>query len=460
MSKRIIPTALTIAGVDSGGGAGIAADLKTFATIGVHGLVAVTSVTAQNTYSVIGIQDISPQMVELQIRAVADDMGVDAAKTGMLSNPEIVRTVARVVKEYGFPLVVDPVIFAKSGARLLVEEAVDVLRRELLPIALVTTPNRMEAERLAEMKISSVEDAEDAAKRISREYNVKAVVVKGGHLEGDKSIDVLYYNGSIRRFEMPRVEGCTHGTGCTFSAAIAAYIAKGFDVVEAVKRAKEFVYNAILRSYKIGKGHCPVNPSANIDLDAEIYRAQRELNRVLEDFLSKRSEELAKLIPEVQMNIVYSPPHYLAKDVRDVVGIPGRIVNYMGRARLSGYPQPGASSHMARAVLTIMKFNPEIRSGVNIAYSEEIVRALKELNFKVSYFDRREEPEEVKRIEGGTTRWGIEYAIRRINDVPDAIIDFGEHGKEPLIMIFGKDPREVVDKLSRLLDKLKESKTS
>ncbi|MEM1649571.1 MAG: bifunctional hydroxymethylpyrimidine kinase/phosphomethylpyrimidine kinase, partial [Sulfolobales archaeon] len=398
MKKRIIPTALTIAGVDSGGGAGIAADLKTFAAIGVHGLVAVTSVTAQNTYSVMGIQDISPQMVELQIRAVADDMGVDAAKTGMLSNPEIVRTVARVVRSYGFPLVVDPVIYAKSGARLLLEEAVEVLERELLPEALIVTPNRMEAEKLAGMKIHSLEDAEIAATKISREYGVRAVVVKGGHMEGSSSVDVLYYEGTIRRFETPRVEGCTHGTGCSFSAAIAAYIAKGFDLVESVRRAKEFIYNAILRSYKIGRGHCPVNPSANVDLDAEIYRAQKALNEVVEELISKRSEELARLIPEVQMNIVYSPPAYLAKDIKDVVGIPGRIVNYMGRAKASGYPQPGASSHMARAVLTMMQFDPEIRSGVNIAYSEDIIRALKELDFKISYFDRREEPEEIKRI--------------------------------------------------------------
>ncbi|MGC9147913.1 MAG: bifunctional hydroxymethylpyrimidine kinase/phosphomethylpyrimidine kinase [Sulfolobales archaeon] len=458
MSKKLIPTALTIAGVDSGGGAGIAADLKTFAAIGVHGLVAVTSVTAQNTYAVIGIHDIPPQMVELQIRAVADDIGVDAAKTGMLSNPEIVRTVARVVKEYNFPLVVDPVIFAKSGARLLLEEAVEVLIKELLPVALITTPNISEAERLSGMIIRNLDDAEKAAKKISDLYGVRGVIVKGGHLTGsEKSIDILYYEGVVKKYKTPRIDGCTHGTGCSFSAAITGYLAKGFNVFDAVAKAKEFIYNAILRSYKIGKGHCPVNPSANVDLYAEIYKAQRELEDAVKKLLT-RDEEFVHLIPEVQTNFVYSPPVYLAKNIEDVVGIPGRIVNYVGRARASGYPMPGASSHMARAVLTIMKYDPSIRSGINIAYSKEIEDTLRELGFKVSYFDRREEPEEVKKLEGGTTRWGISVAVERIKDIPDAVIDYGEHGKEPLIMIFGKDPSEVVNKVFRILDKAKEKK--
>ena len=452
---RAVRTALTIAGVDSGGGAGIAADLKTFAALGVHGMVAVTSVTAQNTYAVIGIHDIPPQMVELQIRAVADDIGVDAAKTGMLSNSAIVETVAKVVKEYRFPLIVDPVIYAKSGARLLVEEAVDVLKNKLLPLALVVTPNKFEAEKLAEISIKSIEDAEKAVKIIYERYGPKAVVVKGGHLDGEKSIDVLYYEGMIKRFESSRVEGCTHGTGCSFSAAITAYIAKGYDVVTSIEKAKEFITNAISRSYKIGRGHCPVNPSANIDLDAEIYRAQRELAKAVEELINNRGREFAKLIPEVQTNFVYSPPPHLTKDPMDVVGIPGRIVNFMGRAYASGYPMPGASSHMARAVITMQKYDPNIRSGINIRYSKEIEEILRRSGLKVSYFDRREEPEEVKKIEGGTTTWGIETAIKRINDIPDVVIDYGEHGKEPLIMIFGKDPWDVLRKIYMILDKIR-----
>jgi len=162
-----VPVALTIAGVDSGGGAGIAADLKTFAALGVHGTLAVTALTAQNTYSVVGVHEVPPDFVELQIRAIWEDMGVDAAKTGMLSSSQIVRAVARAVRSYGFSLVVDPVMVAKSGARLLAEEAVEALKGELIPLAKVVTPNRFEAEVLAGMRVESLEDAERAAKRIA-----------------------------------------------------------------------------------------------------------------------------------------------------------------------------------------------------------------------------------------------------------------------------------------------------
>ncbi|MGC8975235.1 MAG: bifunctional hydroxymethylpyrimidine kinase/phosphomethylpyrimidine kinase, partial [Thermoprotei archaeon] len=192
MSSRLWRVAVTIAGSDSGGGAGIEADLKTFASLGVHGTVALTSVTAQNTYEVTAIHDIPPEVVYEQIRVVAEDIGIDAGKTGMLSNSNIIRSVARAVKEFSFPLVVDPVMVAKSGARLLREDAVDALKRELLPHAKVVTPNKAEAEVLSGIEIRSLEDSKLAAKKISEEYSCEAVVVKGGHLESNEAVDVLY----------------------------------------------------------------------------------------------------------------------------------------------------------------------------------------------------------------------------------------------------------------------------
>ncbi|WP_456449871.1 bifunctional hydroxymethylpyrimidine kinase/phosphomethylpyrimidine kinase, partial [Palaeococcus sp. (in: euryarchaeotes)] len=192
--------ALTIAGSDSGGGAGIEADLKTFASFGVHGLVAITSVTAQNTQEVRAIYDISPDVVAKQIEAVADDIGVDAAKTGMLSNAEIIKAVAKTVEKYGFPLVVDPVMIAKSGAPLLREDAVEALIEYILPIATLVTPNIPEAEKLSGIEIKCGEDAKRAAKIIVKELGAGAVIVKGGHLKGHEAIDVLYYNGKFREY--------------------------------------------------------------------------------------------------------------------------------------------------------------------------------------------------------------------------------------------------------------------
>ncbi|GAY26627.1 bifunctional hydroxymethylpyrimidine kinase/phosphomethylpyrimidine kinase [Desulfurococcaceae archaeon AG1] len=459
VGKPQIPRALTIAGVDSGGGAGIAADLKTFAALQVHGLVAVTSVTAQNTLGVFGIHDIPPSMVELQIDVVAEDIGVDAAKTGMLSNPGIVRSVARSVKKHGFPLVVDPVIFAKSGDRLLVEEAVEVMAKELLPLAKVVTPNKFEAERLSGIKIEGLEDAEKAGKIIREKYGPEIVVVKGGHLSGDKSIDIVIHgSGNVTMLEGPRVDGCTHGTGCSFSAAIAAYIAKGEDLLNAVKKAKEFVTIAIERSYKVGKGHCPVNPTAYLELDAERYRAERLVEEAIA-IIEKRAEDVAKLIPEVQSNLAYALPHYLAKSPRDVIAIPGRIVNYMGRAKASGPPRPGASSHVARGVLAAMEIYPEYRAAMNIRYIPGLEDIASKAGFKISWYDRREEPEDVKRKEGASIPWGVRTAINRIGSMPDIIIDYGDFGKEPGAKIFGKDPIDVVNKLLRLIEELKRNKT-
>ena len=251
--------ALTIAGSDSGGGAGIQADLKTFAALGVYGTSALTAVTAQNTLGVTGVQELPPDMVALQIDAVASDIGADAVKTGMLANSGIVRVVADKVTEHGLPnLVVDPVMVAKGGDPLLQEEAVDALRTLLVPLALVVTPNLPEASVLVGYEVSTLEQARRAARDIVG-MGSRSVVVKGGHLQGD-AVDVFYDGKEFREFSSPRVDTTsTHGTGCTFASAIAAGLAKGMGVEEAVGQAKTYVTEAIRRAFPIGSGHGPLN---------------------------------------------------------------------------------------------------------------------------------------------------------------------------------------------------------
>jgi hydroxymethylpyrimidine kinase/phosphomethylpyrimidine kinase len=262
LMKSRIPVAITIAGSDSGGGAGIQADLKTFAALGVHGTVAITSVTAQNTQSVLAVHDLKPEIIREQIRAVAEDFGIDAGKTGMLHTEEIINAVASEVAKYGFPLVVDPVMVAKSGAPLLKPEAINALIERLLPLATVVTPNRFEAERLSGIEIKSLKDAETASKKISK-MGPKAVVVKGGHFEGIEATDILYYKGKTWTFTSPRLDvKTTHGTGCSFSAAIAAGLANKMDIPEAVEKAKNFVTLSIKFGLKVGRGYGPVNPMA------------------------------------------------------------------------------------------------------------------------------------------------------------------------------------------------------
>ena len=311
---RTTPTALTIAGSDSGGGAGIEADLKTFAALGVHGLAALTSVTAQNTREVRLAYDLPPEVVVAQIEAVADDIGVDAAKTGMLSNSKIIKAVAKAVKRYGFPLVVDPVMVAKSGAPLLRPDAVETLINELIPLATVVTPNRFEAEKITGIKVQSINDAKKAARYIVEELGAEAAVVKGGHLEGSESADVLYWRGDFKVFTVPRIRGgCYHGTGCTFSAAIAAELAKGKVISEAIKIAKDFVTVVIKYGLRdVGRGHCPVHPPAWVMIPAEKWRVVQDLRRAIE-ILEEHGELINPLLPEVQMNVVVALPKHYAR---------------------------------------------------------------------------------------------------------------------------------------------------
>ena len=254
-----VPTALTIAGSDSGGGAGIQADLKTFSALGVFGMSALTAITAQNTTGVTAVFELPTDIVAAQIDAVITDIGADAVKTGMIANSEIIRVVAAKVREYGLStLVVDPVMVATSGDRLLREEAVTALRTELLPLATVATPNLPEAEVLTGRSIRSLAEMRDAARAIV-DLGVRSVLVKGGHLQGD-AVD-LFYDGN-RFVELParRVNTTsTHGTGCTLASAIAALLARGEKLEEAISEAKVYVTAAIEMAYPIGHGHGPVH---------------------------------------------------------------------------------------------------------------------------------------------------------------------------------------------------------
>ncbi len=255
-----IPRALTIAGSDSGGGAGIQADLKTFSALGVFGMSALTAVTAQNTTGVYAVHEIPPEVVAAQIDAVVTDIGVDAAKTGMLSSAAIIEAVADRIRAHRIHhLVVDPVMVAKSGAPLLHPEAQQALRTQLLPLALVVTPNLHEAQALAGRDIRSLGEMKEAARRI-RDLGPRYVLVKGGHLAGDP-VDVLYDGEAFTELSALRIPTKhTHGTGCVLSAAIAAYLARGLQPPEAVREGKAFVTKAIEAGLPLGNGFGPCNP--------------------------------------------------------------------------------------------------------------------------------------------------------------------------------------------------------
>jgi hydroxymethylpyrimidine/phosphomethylpyrimidine kinase len=255
------PRALTIAGSDSGGGAGIQADLKTFSALGVYGMTAITAITVQNTKGVYGYEALAPQLVDDQIRAVTNDIGVDAAKTGMLANTGIVRAVAAALEELEIPnLVVDPVFVSKHGQVLLAEDAVEELRTRILPLAALITPNLSEAGGLTGMAVGAKDEMRRAADAILA-LGAGAVLVKGGHLEASTEAADLFVSGGAEewlatdRIDTPN----THGTGCTLSSAIVAHLALGWNLLESVRAGKVFVTEAIRHSLEIGEGIGPVD---------------------------------------------------------------------------------------------------------------------------------------------------------------------------------------------------------
>ncbi len=254
------PIALTIAGSDPGGGAGIQADLKTFSALGVYGMAAITALTAQNTREVTGVSEVPAEFVAKQIDTLFADITPDAVKTGMLANVDVIRVVAAKAREHRFQnLVVDPVMVAKSGDRLLREDAVKALREELLPAAFVVTPNIPEASEILGRTIETVEQMRKAARQL-HEMGAVNVVVKGGHLSGESATDILFDGKRYHEYSARRVPTKnTHGTGCTFASAIAAHLARGETVAEAVQLAKSYLTGAIERAYDVGHGHGPVH---------------------------------------------------------------------------------------------------------------------------------------------------------------------------------------------------------
>lgn len=250
---------LTIAGSDSGGGAGIQADLKTFHAFGCYGMSVLTAITAQNTLGVHGIREVEPEFVELQLESVVKDIGVDAAKTGMLGNAEIIRAVSKKIAQLDLPhLVVDPVMRAKGGASLLQNDAQNALMEDIFPLAEIITPNIPEAEALAGISIRTKDEMKEAA-RLLHKTGAPYVLVKGGHGRED-ALDILYDGSDFLEYSSERIQTRnTHGTGCTYSAAIAANLALGHELKEAVAIAKRYITAAIRNSFDLGKGIGPLN---------------------------------------------------------------------------------------------------------------------------------------------------------------------------------------------------------
>ena len=438
--------ALSIAGSDSGAGAGIQADLKTFSALGVYGCTAITAITAQNTKQVAEIVEISPSMVERQIRSVMIDMPPNAIKIGMVYSNSIIDAVYRSLRGSNVPIVLDPIFSAGTGAKLIRSDAYSSFVSKLMPTCALITPNRMEAEKLAGITIRTEDSAVEAARKIKK-MGAENVIVKGGHFGSKHVTDLLLDSrGNLIKLTNPRLKiKESHGSGCNFSSAVAAYIAKGIAITDACKMATEYVHNAIQNLVRLGRGLPVANPISVIYHNSNCYSTLVELQDSVQQVSTL--DGFYRLIPETQTNFVYALPD--AVKISDVAGVRGRIVKIVDTASVTSYIGFGASRHVASAVIAYMSVNPIVRSAINIRFDERIVKVCKSL-FSVSSYNRIKEPRKINREEGSSVRWGTLLALSK-NHMADVIYHRGDIGKEPMITLFGKNPTEVVTKIKAIL---------
>ncbi|NVM01764.1 MAG: bifunctional hydroxymethylpyrimidine kinase/phosphomethylpyrimidine kinase [Candidatus Helarchaeota archaeon] len=440
-------TALTIAGSDSGGGAGIQADLKTFAALGVHGTSVITAITAQDTKKVYEIFEVPLKIIEKQLIAVLNDFQINFAKTGMLYNKDTIELISKQIEEYKIKLILDPIIFAGSGSRLLKEEAEKSLIKSLFPKSLIITPNIIEAGKIIGDSIKNVDDMKEAAKKIIK-LGPKAVLIKGGHLKSKKIVDILYFEDAFTSFEKNKINYQLHGTGCTLSAAITAYLTLENSLKESVVKAEDFIDFAIQYPIITKTEIFPVNPLAKLELESARFDIVENLKLAIK--IIENEVRFTQLIPEVRTNIAMTIPNVKSTDY--IATTEGRITVVNGYPKAIGRIHFGGIHHVPRLILSAQKFDPLITAAMNIRFSPKIFRACQKTGLSIIKIDRTKEPKDKAEIEGKSMSWIIEEAAK-LNDgkIPDLIADEGALGKEAMIRLFGHSAIEVVDKAFQIL---------
>ena len=448
----LVQAALTIAGSDSSGGAGIQADMKTMSALGIYSCTVITAITAQNTLNVDHIFPLSADIIKKQIMSVLSDIPIHAIKIGMVYNNEIITAVSDILKNSKIPIVLDPIISAGTGARLLEQEFLSDFKIKLLPFCDVVTPNIHEAEKLSGIKIKNENDIKKTALKIQK-LGAKNVVVKGGHFKNNDKVivdTILNERGKFALIKNPRIKIVEmHGSGCNFSAALTAFLAMKFPMVIACLMANKYVHNSIVNTVKIGKGIPVNNPISLMYEESCRYKVIDELANAVDQLTSTKNFE--KLIPESQSNIVYAIPN--ANNIDDVAGVNGRIVKAGDRSVPTSGIKFGASRHVASSILEYMKTNQLVRSALNIKNEKRILDKCNRL-FRVTHYERKLEPKTIKNREGRSISWGVSTALSKNPDA-DIIYHTGDIGKEPMIIIFGQNPQEVVNKVKSILDNMK-----
>lgn len=431
---------LSIAGSDPSSGAGIQGDMKTFSALGAYGLSVITAITSQNTKKFFDVNPVKPSLVKSQIRSVLEDFHVDAIKIGMVYDKQTMRVIHSELEKIKQPIILDPIFKSTTGGILQMENALSDFKKLLIPLSHIITPNVIEAEKISGAKIRSLKDMKNVAEKI-QSLGATNVIIKGGHfLSGSRVIDILLDGKKFHVFSHDRLKFENHGGGCTFSASLCVNIARGKKLPDAVDSARLFTISSIKNAAKIGSGLA-------ITIHAKGDEIENHLSHAISKFCSINS--IYEHIPECQTNFVYSTPDPLS--LKDVMGLEGRIVRTGKFGTVAGNLRYGGSKHVASAVLEVARKFPTIRSGVNLKYDSSTIKKAISKGLKVSSYDRKKEPLENKKRDSSTVPWGIRTAITSLKIPPDIIFHKGDFGKEPMILVFGKDPEDVLRKILKIV---------
>jgi hydroxymethylpyrimidine/phosphomethylpyrimidine kinase len=421
---------LSIGGSDPSSGAGIQSDVKTFSNHNVYGFTAVTAITSQNTRKVTSIEPVSTKSLRAQLDSILSDFHIDAIKIGMVYNSQIIKVIHSKLRNIKVPIVIDPIIKSTTGATLLKKNALYNYKKMIVPLADVITPNKYEAKVL-----SGTSNTNRSAKKI-QSMGAKCVIITGATSSNSQISDFVLEENRKYVISGKKIPTRNHGSGCNYSASISASLAKGNTIHYAVKTAKDYVYQSIRNSKNIGKG-------VNIT-HKNISNGMRELSDSINHF--KQIKNIYKIIPECQTNFVFAKKN--PKSVMDVLGVSGRLVKSGKEVVTAGEIVYGGSQHVGTAVIQVNKKFPEVRSGINIKYDPKIIAKAKKSKFTVLSYDRSKEPKKSKQKENSSISWGISNTLNAKS--PDIIYHKGDVGKEPMILIFGKNPGEIIQKVSKL----------
>ena len=431
---------LSIAGSDPSSGAGIQSDIKTFSSLGAYGLTVITSITSQNTSTFSNVESVSPKMIKSQIDSIISDFRINAIKVGMVYNTKSIQAIFSKLKNSKIPIILDPVIKSTTGGDLLEKSSLTSYKKLLIPLAYAITPNVLEAEKLSGVKIKTKKDLRHSAQKILK-LGAKNVVITGTEFEKGKIADFVVEDSVNYFVNGKKLTKIIHGSGCNFSSALTVAIAKGKNFGNAVKFAKDYSYNSLKNSKKIGKGHLISNSLPKVETEEKI------LSSAITKF--QKISKVHTLIPECQTNFVYSKKNPVSKN--DILGIEGRIVKAGSSVVMAGNLKYGGSKHVATAVLEASKKFPKIRSSLNVKYEQKIIQKAKKNGLIVLSYNRDEEPDSSTHKENTTISWGIKNAIKNSKKPPDLIFHKGDLGKEPMILIFAQTPDEVLKKIKKIL---------